>query len=107
MSVHSRTNSGSGYDRDMVNPQAAVMVLDHVPDSEELSDLATIHLEDFPSEEAHATCEIVYDPPEWLEVHERDQMSAFLRDGAACILIIYMQAGRADDLEGEETDDDL
>jgi hypothetical protein len=77
----------------MENPQAAVIVLDHEPDAAEVSELATFHLESFPADEAHATCEIVYEPPQWLDVHEQDQMGAHLRDGAKCILIIYMQEG--------------
>ena len=95
-------NNGSGYDSLMISPQAAGMVLDHVPDTEEITELAAVHLDDFPAEEAHASCEIVYTPPQWLEVHEQDQMSAFLRDGAACILIIYMMEGSLEDEEEEE-----
>lgn len=78
------------------------MVMDHVPDAEEVTELAGLHLEEFPADDAHASCEIVYEPPTWLDIHERDQMSAFIRDGAACILVIYMQEG---DLEIDEDDD--
>lgn len=80
------------------------MVLDHVPDAEEVTELASLHLEEFPADDAHASCEIVYEPPKWLDIHERDQMSAFIRDGAACILVIYMQEG---DLEMDEDDEEL
>ena len=62
------------------------------------------HLDEYEAEEAHASCDIVYTPPEWLEVHERDQMSAHLRDGAACILVIYMREGS--DEEEEDIDFD-
>lgn len=73
------------------------MVLDHEPDAEECSELATFHLEDFPAEEAYATIEITHSPPEWLELYEQDQMGAYLRDlPNACILIIYMQEGAID-----------
>lgn len=78
-----------------------MIVLDHLPDDEEVSDLALAHLEDFPAEEAHASCEIVYQAPSWLEVHERDQMDAYIRDGAACILVVYMVEGCGDDSEDD------
>lgn len=73
------------------------MVLDHVPDSDEVAELAELHLEDYPAEEAHAICDIVYEPPDWLDMHEQDQMNAHLRDGAKCILIVYMREGSGDD----------
>lgn len=80
------------------------MVLDHEPDSDEVSELAATHLEDFPAECAHATVELTREPPEWLEVHERDQMGAFLRDGGpdTCILVIYMQEADDDDMESDD-----
>lgn len=85
----------------MVNPQAAVMVLDHVPDDDEIEELAVMHLEDFPAEEAHASCEVLEAAPTWLEAYEQDQMNAFLRDGAACILVVYMIEGDGEDDEDE------
>jgi hypothetical protein len=84
----------------MVTPQAAIMVLDHLPDSDEVSEYAAYHLEEFEADEAYATCEIMYSPPSWLGVHEQDQMGAHLRDlPGSCILVIYMQEG---DMEGDE-----
>lgn len=96
------------YDSHMINPQAAVMVLDHVPDSDEVTELASLHLDEFPAEFAHATVEIVKDPPEWLDVHERDQMGAHLRDGGpdTCILVIYMQEASEEELDEDEDADD-
>lgn len=84
--------------------QAAVIVLDEVPDSDTVSELASKHLEEFPAEAAFATCEIVYEVPQWLDVHDQDQMGAFLRDGAACLLVVYMEEEDedADDLEDDE-----
>lgn len=82
------------------------MVMDHVPDAEEVSELATFHLEDFPAEEAHATCEIVYTAPVWLELYEQDQMNAHLRDGAACVLVIYMQEGALEEEDEDEDEED-
>jgi hypothetical protein len=83
----------------MVTPQAALMVLDHVPDEDEVTQYAAHHLEDFPADEAFATIEITTDVPTWLSICEQDQMSAFLRDGAVCILIIYMQEGSVEEDE--------
>lgn len=100
MSEHSRPINSGGYNELMVNPQAAMVVLDHVPSDDEIEELAHYHLNDFPADEAHASCEIVYTPPTWLDIHEQDQFSAHLRDGAACILIIYMA-------EGADADDDF
>jgi hypothetical protein len=100
LSPPNNESTSAAYDQNMVNPQAAVMVLDHIPDAGEVTEIASHHLEDFPAEEAHATCELVYEPPTWLDVHERDQMGAFMRDGAACILIVYMREGNL-----EEDDD--
>lgn len=77
----------------MVQSQAAVMVLDHVPDADEVAELAHMHLDEFEADEAHASCEILYKPPTWLSTAEQDQMSAYLRDGAACILVVYMREG--------------
>lgn len=77
------------------------MVMDHVPELEEVAEIATHHLEEFPADNAHASCEIVYSPPPWLDVHEQDQMGAFMRDGAACILVVYMREGT---LEEEDLD---
>lgn len=77
------------------------MVMDHVPDEDEVGELASLHLEEFPADEAFASCEIVYEPPSWLEVFERDQFAAHLRDGAACILVVYMQEGCVDEEDDE------
>jgi hypothetical protein len=74
------------------------MVLDHVPDSDEIEELAYLHLDDFPADEATAQVEILYSPPDWLNIAEQDQMGAYMRDGAACILVIYMCEG---DYEGD------
>lgn len=83
------------------------MVLDHYPDHDEVSELASYHLEDFPADEAHATVDIVHEPPDWLAVHERDQMAAHMRDGGpdCCVVIIYMQEGALED--DFEADDDF
>jgi hypothetical protein len=86
----------------MVKPQAAVVVLDHVPDSEEVADLAAVHLEEFPAEEAFAKCQITYEAPDFLSIGERDQIGAYLRDGSACVLVIYMSEGSCDDDEDDE-----
>jgi hypothetical protein len=86
----------------MVPAQAAVMVLDHMPDRDEVAEYASAHLEDFPAESAYATIDIVHEPPDWLDVHEKDQMAAYMRDGAACILVIYMQEGSEEDFEMDE-----
>lgn len=85
------------------------MVLDHYPSHDEVTELASYHLEEFPADEAHATVDIVREPPEWLEVHERDQMAAHLRDGGpdCCVLVIYMQEGALDEDEDEFEDDDF
>jgi len=77
--------------------------MDHVPDADEVAELAYVHLEEFPSEDAVASCEILYEAPSWLSVGEQDQFGAFLRDGAACILVVYMQEG---ELEDEELDEE-
>lgn len=104
--THSHENKKPTYDSAMASATAAIMVMDHIPDADEVSELAQIHLDDFPSDEAHASCEIVYEPPSWLDVHEQDQMSAFLRDGAACILVIYMQEGALESADDDDWDDD-
>jgi hypothetical protein len=77
------------------------MVLDHIPDDDEVFELADHHLDLFEAEEAYASTEIVYEAPDWLSVAEQDQMNAFLRDGAACILVVYMREGDPDDEEEE------
>lgn len=69
---------------------AAVMVLDHIPDADEIEELALGHLEEFDADEAHATTEILYSPPPWMELCERDQIAAHLRDGGMCVLVVYM-----------------
>lgn len=82
------------------------MVLDHVPDDDEIEELAHKHLEEYPAEEAHARIQITYEPPEFLGIGEQDQIGAFMRDGAACILVIYMAEGEdCDDDDDEELDD--
>jgi hypothetical protein len=73
------------------------MVMDHVPDEDEIEELAYLHLDDFPADEATAQCEILYAPPDWLNIAEQDQMGAYIRDGAACILVIYMCEGDYED----------
>ncbi len=84
----------------MVQPQAAVIVLPHKPDRDELAELAEFHLDEFPAAEAYATFEFMEQAPDWLELHEQDQMNAFMRDlNGGCILVIYMK-------EGEYPDDD-
>lgn len=90
----------------MISPQAAVMVLPHTPEPDEIAEYASHHLEDFPAEDAFATIEITRTPPDWLDLYEQDQMSAHLRDGGpeACILIIYMQE---DPDPGDDSEDDF
>lgn len=72
------------------------MVMDHVPDEDEVAELAEMHLEDFPADEAFAKCSIVYQAPDFLCVGERDQINAYLRDGAVCVLVVYMEEGECD-----------
>lgn len=81
----------------MVKPAAALIVLDHEPDQDEVAAYAEYHLENFPADEAVARCELVYEPPAWVNVGEQDQLRAFLRDGSSCILIVYMREGTLDD----------
>lgn len=69
---------------------AAVMVLDHMPDDDEIEDLAYDRLEEFPAEEATATIDIVYKAPEWMSTAEQDQINAHMRDGGVCIVVVYM-----------------
>ena len=69
---------------------AAVMVLDHVPDEDEIEELALGHLDEFDAEDAHATTEILYSSPTWMDMCERDQIDAHLRDGGVCVLVVYM-----------------
>lgn len=82
------------------------MVMDHVPDEEEIAEIAADHLEDFPAEEAHARCQVVYTAPDFLSTCERDQIGAYLRDGAVCVLVIYMAEddGSEDHDYDEESD---
>lgn len=86
----------------MVNPQAAVMVLDHVPDEEEVAEHAADHLENFPAEDAFAKCQITYAAPDFLSIAEQDQINAFLRDGAVCVLVIYMSEGSCEDEDEDQ-----
>lgn len=83
----------------MVNSQAAVMVMDHIPDEDEVADLAAMHLEDFPADEAYARCQLTDTAPDFLCVAERDQINAYMRDGMACILVIYMSEGAGDEYD--------
>lgn len=85
---------------------AAVMVLDHLPDEDEVEELALMHLEDFDAEEASATADIVYEAPEWLDVSEQDQINAFMRDGAECVLVIYMSDEPDEDADLEYEDEE-
>lgn len=79
------------------------MVLDHLPDADEIEELADEHLENYPAEEAYATVELLHQAPDWLATHEQDQMNAFLRDDKnACILVVYMQEGDFEDDEDED-----
>jgi hypothetical protein len=80
---------------------AAFMVLDHIPDDEEMEDWAYTHLEDFEAEQASATVDIVYEAPRWLATHEQDQINAHMRDGGVCILVIYMTDEECYDEEEE------
>jgi hypothetical protein len=83
------------------------MVLDHLPDADEIEDLAEAHLEDYPAEQAYATVELLHRAPDWLSIHEQDQMNAFLRDDPnACILVVYMQEGDIEDEDEDEEDDE-
>lgn len=82
---------------------AAIMVLDHMPDDDEIEELAFHHLEAFEPESAHATIDIVYKAPDWLDVHERDQINAHMRDGGACIIVIHL----IEDEEDADTEEDF
>lgn len=76
------------------------MVLDHIPNEDEVEELALGHLEDFDAEEAHATIEILQKAPTWMDLCEQDQINAHMRDGGACVLVVYM----SDDTEDDEVD---
>lgn len=80
---------------------AAVMVLDHYPSDDEVEELTYLHLDNFPTDYATATIEIVKKAPTFLSTCEQDQINAHVRDGgrAMHVLIVYMQ-------ESEPFDDD-
>ena len=73
-----------------MNRSAAVTVLDFIPDESEIEEFALGHLEEFDAEEAHATVEILKQAPEWMDLCEQDQVNAHMRDGGACVLVVYM-----------------
>lgn len=81
---------------------AAVMVLDHLPDDDEIDELADAHVEscedEFITEIAAA---IVYEAPDFMSMCERDQINAHLRDGGACVLVLYVTYADEDEVEGE------
>lgn len=80
------------------------MVYDHIPDEDEIAEVAAQHLDDFPADDAYASVDIVYKAPDFLSIHEQDQVNAFLRDGSKCVLVIYMQEGVLDE---DDDDDDM
>lgn len=80
---------------------AAVMVLDHHPTDEEIDELADAHVEEcedqFITEIAAA---VVYEAPDFMSCSEQDQINAHLRDGGACVLVLYVTYS-------DEPDDDF
>lgn len=80
---------------------AAVVVLDHYPDEEEVEEIAYLHLEDYTDGPAHARVEVIPKAPVWMEVGERDQINAHLRDGgkSCCVVVVYMREGEDEDSE--------
>lgn len=84
--------------------QAAVVVVDHAPDEEELAELAYSSLEDFEAEDAVASIDVTDHAPAWLTTCEQDQVNAHLRDGrpnARCV-IVYMRSGELGDDDPED-----
>lgn len=73
------------------------MVLDYVPDEDQIEEFVFTHLDDFPADEASARVEVLYAAPDWMGVADRDQISAHLRDGSKCVLVIYMYEGTDED----------
>lgn len=87
----------TAYDSAM-GQSAAVMVLDHVPDEDELEEYAFAQLEELDDETAEAVVDLRKEAPDWMTLSEQDQINAHMRDGSACVLVIYITfAGEYDD----------
>lgn len=81
----------------MVKPQVALQPMDYVPDADELEEIAYHYLEKYPADEAHASIEVTYAAPDWLNTCEQDQLNAYMRDGSVCIVIVYMREGSSEE----------
>lgn len=77
-----------------------MLVLDEVPTEDECNELAEELLDDFPAESVAVSFDIVYAAPDFMNISEQDQINAYLRDGSACVLVVYM--ADADDMDDEE-----
>lgn len=87
------------YD-DVMNQSAAVMVLDEMPTEEDIEELVLAHLDTLDDDEdVSASIDIVYKAPEWMDVCEQDQVNAHLRDGGACVLVLYITVGAGEEDE--------
>ena len=73
-----------------MSQSAAVMVLDEIPTDEDIEELVYAHLDAMDEDNVEATIDIIYTAPDWMSICEQDQINAHLRDGGACVLVLYL-----------------
>lgn len=78
------------------------MVLDEMPSDEDIDELVNAHLETLDEDDGiEISVDITDRAPDWMEIGEQDQVNAHLRDGGACVLVLYIT-----ELEDGYSDDD-
>jgi hypothetical protein len=86
-----------------MSQSAAVMVLDEMPDQEDLDELVEAHLDTFDgTEDVEISIDILYKAPDWMDICEQDQVNAHMRDGGVCIVVLYvtlLEEGTLDDFD--------
>lgn len=78
-----------------MSQSAQIMVLDEIPDEQDLEEIVCAHLDSIDEDEVEASIDIVYEAPDWLTTGEQDQVNAHLRDGGACVLVLYITVGES------------
>jgi hypothetical protein len=74
-----------------MSQSAQVMVLDEMPSEEDIDELICVHLDTLDEDDTiEVSVDITQKAPEWMEISEQDQVNAHMRDGGACVLILYV-----------------
>ena len=81
-----------------MSQSAAIMVLDEMPSEEDIDNFVAEHLEALDDDDSiEISVDVTDRAPDWMDIGEQDQVNAHLRDGGACVLVLYITILEDDD----------